>query len=425
MDCGDRMTAVRDFRRHTNGSRPANVAAKVVSDRAAGESYVASVCFKHGPPRLLGVELEYTVHYADDPRRPLKPDDLAKALGAHTPRTLRPDSPADALPGGSPLSLEPGGQVEISALPQESLRDLADTASADLAHLTDLLARSGLRLGRHGIDPHRPPGRLLGTERYAAMERRFAPIGTDGITMMCSTAGLQICVDTGEPEHLAARWAAVHALGPPLLALFANSRRHAGKDTGNASARWLAVMGTERARTFAGDPWPDPATGWAGRIMDTPLMVLRRPDGPWDAPEGLTFADWVAGRGAAGLLDPPTTDDLDYHLTTMFTPVRPQGYLEVRYLDAQAPDRWLDPVALLSALLAKPSTVDKVRAICEPVARQWARAAGCGLDDPRIAAAARAVVELGCAELGATGLPAATIAEITEHLQRLAHAGKE
>lgn len=29
--------------------------------------YVAMVCFKHGPPRLLGVELEWTVHHATIP----------------------------------------------------------------------------------------------------------------------------------------------------------------------------------------------------------------------------------------------------------------------------------------------------------------------------------------------------------------------
>jgi glutamate--cysteine ligase len=391
----------------------------VVSDRAAGEAYVASVCFKHGPPRLLGVELEYTVHYADDPRRPLDRQDLARALGVHTPRTLDPDSPAQPLPAGSPLTVEPGGQVEISALPQDSLRELADVVSADLTFLTDLLARAGFALGETGIDAFRPPGRVLTTERYAAMERRFAPMGTGGLTMMCSTAGLQICVDSGERDQFANRWAAVHALGPPLLATFANSRWHAGRDTGMASARWQAVIDTERARTFSTPPSADPSATWARRMMDTPLMVVRRQHGPWDAPEGLTFGDWVAGRGAAGLLSPPTVADLDYHLTTMFTPVRPHGYLEVRYLDAQPGRRWLHPVALLAALLDRPSTVDQVLEICAPVADRWECAARFGLENDEIGAVARKIVDLGCAELTRTGLGGNTINEISESVQRL------
>ncbi|MGW3965377.1 glutamate-cysteine ligase family protein [Amycolatopsis sp. NPDC005003] len=407
------MTAVHDFPEKSGSA--SNRTARVLADRAAGEAYVASVCFKHGPPRLTGVELEFTVHHADDPARPLDPDVLASALGPHTPRTLRPGSPASPLPAGSPVSLEPGCQVEISALPQASLRELDAVVTADLHHLRDRLGAHGLVLGETGIDAYRAPRRLLHTPRYAAMERRFAPIGPGGLAMMCSTAGLQVCVDAGEPEHYAARWAAAHAMGPPLLALFANSRVHAGRDTGHASARWLAVHDTEAVRTrtatVAGE---DPAGEWAARLMDVPLMVLPRGDRPWDAPEGLTFADWIDGRGAAALLPRPTVEDLDYHLTTMFTPVRPQGYLEIRYLDAQPPDEWLAPVALVSALLARPATVDKVREICAPVADRWTTAARRGLADPELAAAAAALADLGCAELGATGLAAESITGISE-----------
>lgn len=456
------MTAVHDFPEKSGSA--SNRTARVLADRAAGEAYVASVCFKHGPPRLTGVELEFTVHHADDPARPLDPDVLATALGPHTPRTLRPDSPASPLPAGSPVSLEPGGQVEISALPQASLPELDAAVTADLTTLRDRLARHGLELGATGIDAHRPPRRILHTPRYAAMERRFAAIGPGGLTMMCSTAGLQICVDAGEPAEYAARWAAAHAMGPPLLALFANSRVHAGRDTGHASARWLAVHETEAVRTRttgfgfggpggsngsggsgdpggpnrfggsvdSGNPAPsrpplsDPAAAWSARLMDTPLMVLRRGDRPWDAPEGLTFADWIEGRGAAALLPRPTVADLDYHLTTMFTPVRPQGYLEIRYLDAQPPDEWLVPVALVAALLARPSTVDKVRELCAPVADAWATAARCGLADRELAAAAAALADLGCAELGETGLAADRITEISESVQGRAHrAGSE
>ncbi|GAA3570372.1 ergothioneine biosynthesis glutamate--cysteine ligase EgtA [Amycolatopsis ultiminotia] len=391
--------------------------ARALSNRAAGERYVASVCFKHGPPRLLGVELEFTVHHTGDPARPLDPDLLATALGPHTPRTLRPESPAVPLPAGSPVSLEPGCQVEISALPQAALADLHATVEADLAHLVALLAESGLELGESGIDAHRPPLRRLRTPRYAAMERRFAPLGKGGITMMCSTAGLQICVDAGEADQTASRWAAAHLMGPPLLALFANSRVHDGRDTGHASARWLAVLETEPVRTRSAEPGADPAGEWGRRMMDTPLMVLPRGDRPWDAPEGLTFADWIGGHGAAGMLRRPTAADLDYHLSTMFTPVRPQGYLELRYLDAQPPGQWLAPVALVTALFARRSTVEEVNRRCAPVAGRWAEAARCGLAAPGMADAARDLLELGISALADTGLPAETIAEITTGLR--------
>ncbi len=420
------MTAVRDTQPFPHDARrnaardmaAAEVAARVVSDRAEGEAYVASVCFKHGPPRLLGVELEYTVHDVVDPRLPLSRTRLAEALGPHAPRTLVPDSPAQPLPAGSTFTLEPGGQAEVSTAPQPSFRSLCEAADTDLAHVTDLLASAGLRLGARGIDPFRSPARLLCTPRYTAMERRFSPLGRGGITMMCSTASLQVCVDAGESHEISHRWAAAHALGPVLLALFSNSRWHAGVDTGCASARWLSVMDTETCRTAAQEPSDDPASAWARRVLDTPLMLLPREGGSWDAPPGLTFADWIAGRGAAASLPRPTLADLDYHLTTLFTPVRPHGYLEIRYLDAQPPKAWSHPVALLAALFSKPSTVDSVREVCEPVADRWSDAARHGLADSRLAAVARTVADLGCSALPNLDLPEHAIGHIADAIDR-------
>lgn len=401
----------------TAGGREAaaEVAASAIADRAEGEAYVASVCFKHGPPRLTGAELEFLVHDVLDPRRVPDPDRLRRAFGAHAPATLTPGGGAVPLPSGSALTLEPGGQVEISTRPHESVRTLVTDAGADLVHVTDLLAREGLVLGERAIDPLRPPVRVLETERYAAMQRRFAAIGPGGEAMMCSTAAVQVCVDAGEPGALAARWAAVHALGPVLLALFANSRTHTGRDTGHASARWRAVMETEPARTDpadAGGAVDDPPARWARRVLDTPLMVRRRAVGAWDAPARLTFADWIARRGAARHWPPPTFGDLDYHLTTLFTPVRPRGHLEVRYLDAQPAGRWVDPVALVAALLREPAVIDRVREVCAPTEGRWAEAARLGLADPALHRGARAAADLGCDGLADLGLAPALIDEI-------------
>jgi len=35
------------------------------------EQHVSGICFKTGPPGLLGIELEWTVHHINDPTRPL------------------------------------------------------------------------------------------------------------------------------------------------------------------------------------------------------------------------------------------------------------------------------------------------------------------------------------------------------------------
>jgi glutamate--cysteine ligase len=384
-------------------------------DRVEAEAYVASVCFKHGPPKLHGVELEWTVHHEEDPRRPLDASHLAAALGSYAPKTLVKDSPELPLPSGSPLTVEPGGQVEISSLPQTSLAKLFDVVTADHTFLAELLRDAGLVLGDRGADQHRSPARVLDTPRYAAMEHVFEAIGPHGITMMCCTAGLQVCLDVGESHTFVNRWAAVSALGPVLVAAFANSPTLSGQPTGWASARMRAVLGTDPPRSFPSAIVDDPAEAWARRVLDTPVLCVRGEGERWETPVGLTFADWVAG----GLPTRPTTDDLDYHISTMFPPVRPHGYLEVRYLDAQPGSGWVTPTTLLAALMSDQGTVDAVLDACLPVVDRWLPAARDGLADKAIATAANTVLSLGAEVVPDMGLPPALTEAIVAEIDRL------
>ena len=75
------------------------------------------------------------------------------------------------------------------------------------------------------------------------------------------------------------------------------------------------------------------------------------------------------GSAGSAELPPPTTADLDYHISTLFPPVRPHGHLEVRYLDAQPGRRWALPAAVLAALLSDPAVTDRARQACEPTRR--------------------------------------------------------
>jgi glutamate--cysteine ligase len=167
----------------------------------------------------------------------------------------------------------------------------------------------------------------------------------------------------------------------------------------------------------------DPAASWARHVLDVPVICVRRPTGSWQPPIKLSFADWIDGA----LPDPPTTEDLDYHVSTLFPPVRPRGYLEVRYLDAQQGEGWIAPAALLVGLLAKESTVDEVLDITAPAANRWLHAARYGLDDERIATAARGVVELAEQVLAdGTDLGAELTASVIKQAhQRIAGAGGE
>jgi glutamate--cysteine ligase len=134
--------------------------------------------------------------------------------------------------------------------------------------------------------------------------------------------------------------------------------------------------------------------------MEAPVLCIRRGDS-WDAPAGLTFGAWADGALPD---DRPTYDDLDYHLTTLFPPVRPRGYLEVRYLDTQAGDGWIEPTLLLIALMSDPAVTDQALAIAQRAAGRWIPAARDGLNDKPVLQTARELVELGTANLSRTGV---------------------
>ena len=388
------------------------------------EAYVETVCFKTGPAQLVGVELEWTVHHRADPTRPLDQNVLTAALGPHAPTVLDPESPHQVLPQGNKLTVEPGGQVEISTMPYASLAELRTSTELDHEYLGARLARSGLELGELGIDPHRTPHRMLRTPRYDAMATSYTGPGLPWQTMMCSAAGLQVCLDSGEPGRVTTRWQTLQDLGPLLLATFANSAVETGPYRGSASARMAAWLGMDPMRSAPLTGMEDPAGAWARYAVGAPVLCVRdMSSDSWRAPPGVSFADWLAGA----IPRRPTVEDLELHLSTLFPPVRPRGYFEVRYLDTQRGDQWFLPAAMLTALFARESTVDRVRELCDPVTDEWQTAAQDGLTDQTLHRVATEMVDLACRELCHTDLNGPQRDEVAEglHLRLARLSGSE
>ncbi|MCM6777188.1 ergothioneine biosynthesis glutamate--cysteine ligase EgtA [Nocardia sp. CDC159] len=362
------------------------------SSRAAVEAYVGGVCFKQGPPALIGAELEWLTAQ-DEPSAPgsrpgLAP--LADALGPYAPRSIAPDSPALPLPGGSRVTIEPGGQVELSSAPFGDAAELCERLRADARQLERLLRSRSIAIRSAAADADRRAERLLQLPRYRAMEHAFAGIGPFGKLMMCNTAATQVSVDAGaDPAEIAARWTALYTVGPALLAAFACSPRLHGAPVGAwASQRMRAWLRLDNARTRPPvRHWADPIADYARWVLDVPLLCVRRAEdavADWAAPPGATFADWLCGALDDEVGRRPDAADLDYHLTTVFPPVRAAGHLEVRYLDAQPGDGWTAPIHALDALLSSRAVVAEATRVAAPVAGAWLEAARCGLADPEI-----------------------------------------
>ncbi len=151
------------------------------------------------------------------------------------------------------LSTEPGGQLELSSAPATSLGDCVTAAGEDLAALRAAVHAAGLQLAGDGLDPLRPPRRILDLPRYAAMEEFFDRRGPWGRVMMCNTASVQVCLDAGGedggPAGYRSRWRLLHAIGPVLVAAFANSPLRQGRPSGWRSTRQAVWSRLDPGRT--------------------------------------------------------------------------------------------------------------------------------------------------------------------------------
>jgi len=382
-------------------------------DLAGAAAHVARRAFRPGDGRV-GVELELLPVRAGGGRP--GHGAVRAALEALGP-----------LPGGSAVTFEPGGQVELSTPPAATVDGACDALAGDLAAVGAALADADLGLVATGLDPAAgPPPRVVDAPRYAAMERYFDGQGPFGRTMMCATAGLQVNLDCEAPGDgggpPTARFGLAHLFGPTLAACFANSPLAGGRPTGWKSSRLATWWRIDPCRTGpAAAPGSGPAA-WPAYALGACVMLVRTPDGgfrPLRRP--LTMAGWIA-RGHR--LGHPTLDDLDYHLTTLFPPVRPRGWLELRMVDSLPSPWWRVPVALAAALLADPAAAEAAAGTARRTAGLWTEASRSGLEHPLLAASARACFAAASESLARTGASPATRDAVAAYAERYVARGR-
>ncbi|OBG49798.1 ergothioneine biosynthesis glutamate--cysteine ligase EgtA [Mycobacterium sp. E735] len=375
-----------------------------MADSQAAARYIADGCLVDAPLGRVGLEMEGHCHDPADPHRRPGWDEIGEVLGR-----------LPELPGGSRVTVEPGGAVELSGPPADGVVSAIDAMRRDQAALRSAFADAGLGLVFLGADPLRPPKRINPGARYRAMEQFFASSrsGDAGSAMMTSTASIQVNLDAGPRAGWAARVGLAHALGPTMIAIAANSPMLRGEFTGWASTRqWVwGQMDAARCGPVLGASGDDPGTDWARYALKAPVMLVHAPDAA-AVTHWVPFADWVDGRVLLGDRR-PTVADLEYHLTTLFPPVRPRQWLEIRYLDSVPDEFWPAVVFTLTALLDDPVAAETAAEAVEPVATAWDTAARVGLRDRRLYAAANQCVAIA-AELAPP--------ELGESMQRLVDA---
>lgn len=306
---------------------------------------------------------------------------IAAHMGQTTPSD-RDANPILDLGTMGEMSFEPGAQLEHATRPQPSASEAID----DVRTVRTALARSAAQLGRQvvacGTDPWHFADdipQFLPGPRYKAMADYFQSKGHAGPGMMRNTAALQINLDGG--RHLLSRWRTANLLSPFLTASFSTS---SSPTAASRRARiWQALDRTRTGFPDLGRPGLEGLIDWC---LAADVMMLRRDGTSRPFPPGVRMVDWITSPGS---YPPPETDDLRYHLTTLFPEVRlRQGVLEIRAIDALPARLVAAPVVLLVGALYDPPTLAAISAVLEPFGPRchelWVRAARRGLADHEI-----------------------------------------
>jgi glutamate--cysteine ligase len=299
--------------------------------------------------------------------------------------------------GGS-LTFEPGGQLEYASAVHGSV----DAVLRELCTVEQQLRESaeprGISLLAIGVDPFNGADAAplqLTADRYAKMARYFATIGPDGARMMRQTASLQINIGGVSPVE---RWAVANAIAPWMIALFANSSRYAGEESGCVSFRAETWRGVDPGRTG--------------------MLRGRDPVAEYTA-FALDARAFLADDRAPCFVDLPRVTDaiLATHLTTLFPEVRPRGYLELRSLDAVDDAGRRAAMAFVVGIIGDPNAAaDALALVGEADESLLLRAGRRGITDPSIASQASDLLEIaqsGCRRLGHSIVSESTMATLT------------
>jgi len=350
----------------------------------------------------VGIEQEWHTYDLAQPSRHLEP---AEVLGAATA--------GGPLPMGSRITVEPGGQVELATPPADPWWESLDALRVDGAVLRQRLADAGFAVLAAGLDPFREPARTLSRPRYDAMQAYFDEWGPEGRRMMSSCASIQVNIDSGDEATLARRWDLAHRIGPAVAATFACSPGPLHRS--ERLATWNAMDPTRTKPVLASGRLTE---DWTDYVLEARLMLLHGEDDrcePVAVP--ITFGEWI-DEGIAGRW--PQLADLEYHCTTLFPPVRPRGWLEVRWLDClPAGIAEVASAAVTGLLIDEDAGAEAIDA-CEGVDRRasWATTASLGTQDPALAAAGGWLLSVAAAALDRTDAPACWAEAVSDAAER-------
>lgn len=251
------------------------------------------------------------------------------------------------------ITLEPGGQIELSAGPVRALHDVDGQIlgfQSELKAAGDQMNVSWLSIG---VTPFSKASDMpwVPKERYRIMRRYFENHGPRSHHMMQRTATDQCNLDYENEADAVEKMRVVCRICPFIVASFAHSPLFEGHPSGYQSYRTYIWQGTDPDRTGLLRFFVESRGSFSeylDYILDVPAFFIVR-GREWIPLHGLRFREFISS-GFQG--HRATLADFELHLSTVFPECRLKQHIEVRCIDAQAPEFIIASFAFWKGILS-------------------------------------------------------------------------
>ncbi len=267
--------------------------------------------------------------------------------------------------GQASLTLEPGAQFELSGAPWPDLHQVRAELLQHFAEIAPVSERMGIAWLTTGFHPLATLDVLpwVPKQRYPVMREYLPQRGSAGLDMMQRTCTTQGNFDWHSERDAMQKMRVALKLAPLLQAWFSNAPFKEGKQTELLSVRGTVWQNMDPARSgLLAELWAPQATGYENYIewaLDAGMFLIWR-DGHIIKNTGQTFRDFLA-HGFSG--HRATRADWRLHLGTLFPEVRLKNTLEVRSVDAVAPELSVASLAVWTGILYDDQALSAVDAL--------------------------------------------------------------
>lgn len=236
---------------------------------------------------------------------------------------------------GKSISLEPGNQIELSGDKLSNIHEVC-SESYDFQNKLDQICKEiGLKTMSIGYDPITKLSNAPKNpkQRYKLMTKEMPKGGKLSLNMMYQTSGTQINLDYLSEDDFKKKFKIISYLTPISIAIFANSTILENKPSGYLSYRSKVWQNTSRGglpKIFLENM---DFEKYADFAINFPLLFIYKNNDHKNL-NNKTFGDFMKGSLSEVNNHLPTFEDLELHLSTIFTEVRLKKYIEIRSLDA-------------------------------------------------------------------------------------------